>query len=63
MVRSALPSSCMWRPHSHRFLDETNLGPRRFLVEVDTTLEHLRKQEDTDNNYQITIEDRGPKVD
>jgi alpha,alpha-trehalase len=42
--------------------DETNLGPRRFLVEVDTTLEHLRKQEDTDNNYQITIEDRGPKV-
>lgn len=35
---------------------------RRFLVDVDSTLESLQQQEDTDNNMQITIEDEGPKV-
>ncbi|ESZ96507.1 neutral trehalase [Sclerotinia borealis F-4128] len=34
---------------------------RKFLIQVDSTLEALRKQEDTDNNHQITIEDLGPK--
>jgi alpha,alpha-trehalase len=29
---------------------------------VDETLEALLKQEDTDSNMQITIEDAGPKV-
>ena len=45
-----------------RFLDETTLLPRRFLVNVQATLDNLQKQEDTDGNMQITIEDSGPKV-
>ena len=44
------------------FLDETTLLPRKFLVNVDATLENLQNQEDTDGNMQITIEDSGPKV-
>ena len=32
-------------------------------MHVGATLESLAKQEDTDDNMQITIEDRGPKVD
>ncbi|KAF7861515.1 hypothetical protein EAF04_008078 [Stromatinia cepivora] len=35
---------------------------RKFLIQVDSTLEALRKQEDTDDNHQITIEDLGPKT-
>jgi len=35
---------------------------RRFLVDVDATLQSLQSQEDTDGNMQITIEDNGPKV-
>ena len=35
---------------------------RRFLIQVEPTLESLRAQEDTDGNMQITIEDNGPKV-
>jgi len=35
---------------------------RRFLIDVDSTLENLQSQEDTDGNMQITIEDSGPKV-
>ncbi|RDA92506.1 hypothetical protein CP533_4185 [Ophiocordyceps camponoti-saundersi (nom. inval.)] len=43
--------------------DETTiLHGRRFLIQVDATLESLRAQEDTDGNMQITIEDNGPKV-
>ncbi|KAH6686107.1 hypothetical protein VD0002_g9385 [Verticillium dahliae] len=35
---------------------------RRFLVNVQSTLDSLQEQEDTDGNMQITIEDEGPKV-
>lgn len=42
--------------------DEIGTSSRRFLIHVDSTLESLQKQEDTDNNMQITIEDSGPKV-
>lgn len=35
---------------------------RRFLIQVDATLENLKAQEDTDGDTQITIEDNGPKV-
>ncbi|KAJ5086818.1 treB [Penicillium alfredii] len=42
--------------------DEASGQPRKFLIEVDETLEALLKQEDTDKNMQITIEDVGPKV-
>ncbi|EHA52473.1 alpha,alpha-trehalase nth1 [Pyricularia oryzae] len=41
--------------------DESNHN-RRFLIQVDPTLESLKSQEDTDGNMQITIEDNGPKV-
>lgn len=38
-------------------------GNRRFFIEdVDKTLDELLRNEDTDRNYQITIEDKGPKV-
>ncbi|KAJ5393410.1 uncharacterized protein N7487_011051 [Penicillium crustosum] len=42
--------------------DEASGQPRKFLIEVDETLAALLKQEDTDQNMQITIEDLGPKV-
>lgn len=42
--------------------DEVSLQPRRFLVQVDETLKTLLSREDSDGNYQITIEDKGPKV-
>lgn len=37
-------------------------APRTFLVNVDKTLERLLANEDTDQNFQITIQDSGPKV-
>lgn len=46
--------------------DDTYLssrGRRMFFIEdVDATLKQLLHSEDTDGNYQITIEDTGPKV-
>ncbi|DAA76479.1 TPA_exp: Trehalase [Trichophyton benhamiae CBS 112371] len=35
---------------------------RKFLIDVEPTLQALLEREDTDNNMQITIEDAGPKV-
>ncbi|KAK5662719.1 hypothetical protein OQA88_6125 [Cercophora sp. LCS_1] len=35
---------------------------RRFLIQVEPTLQSLLSQEDPDGNMQITIEDNGPKV-
>lgn len=38
-------------------------GTRKFFIEdVEGTLDQLLASEDTDSNYQITIEDKGPKV-
>lgn len=46
-----------------RVLDETTIPHhRRFLIQVEPTLESLLAQEDPDRNMQITIEDSGPKV-
>lgn len=43
--------------------DESTLPhSRRFLIQVEPTLQSLQSQEDTDGNMQITIEDNGPKV-
>lgn len=42
--------------------DEHASQPRKFLIPVDETLKTLLEREDTDQNYQITIEDSGPKV-
>ncbi|VUC37880.1 unnamed protein product [Clonostachys rosea] len=48
-----------FRRSSH---DERQWKQRQFLIDVDATLENLRRQEDTDGDVQITIEDNGPKV-
>ena len=32
------------------------------MVDVEQTIKNLNEQEDTDGNFQITIEDNGPKV-
>ncbi|KAE8328367.1 trehalase-domain-containing protein [Aspergillus sergii] len=42
--------------------DEISAQPRKFLIDVEQTLESLLEREDTDRNMQITIEDVGPKV-
>lgn len=42
--------------------DEFSHTNAQVLVDVDQTLENLARQEDTDGNMQITIEDKGPKV-
>ncbi|KAH7411990.1 neutral trehalase [Phaeosphaeria sp. MPI-PUGE-AT-0046c] len=42
--------------------DEASMQPRRFLIQVDETLKTLLSREDLDENYQITIDDKGPKV-
>ncbi|PVH90927.1 glycoside hydrolase family 37 protein [Periconia macrospinosa] len=42
--------------------DEISIEPRRFLIQVEPTLKTLLSREDTDENYQITIDDKGPKV-
>ncbi|KAF8538529.1 hypothetical protein BDD12DRAFT_841957 [Trichophaea hybrida] len=36
--------------------------PRQFIINVQDTMDRLVSTEDTDGNYQITIEDGGPKV-
>ena len=38
------------------------MQPRRFRVQVEETLKTLLSREDADGNYQITIDDKGPKV-
>lgn len=44
------------------FSDATSAQPRKFLLDIDETLQNLLEREDTDKNMQITIEDVGPKV-
>lgn len=56
---AALPSRVA--PRRRASTDE-QLAPHRFLVPVDSTLERLLNSEDTDRNFQITVEDEGPKV-
>ncbi len=48
---------------SLKYTDETTLAQnRKFLIQVEPTLQSLLSQEDKDGNMQITIEDNGPKV-
>ncbi|KAK9466566.1 trehalase-domain-containing protein [Lipomyces arxii] len=49
-------------PRRRGSLDADTMKPRKFLVDVNTTLQSLLESEDTDGNMQITIEDLGPKV-
>lgn len=44
-------------------MDQTLVKNRKFYInDIDATLRELLENEDTDHNYQITIEDTGPKV-
>lgn len=44
-------------------LDSSILTPKKFYInDIDLTLKELLQNEDTDHNFQITIEDLGPKV-
>ncbi|KAL5373240.1 hypothetical protein DPSP01_012871 [Paraphaeosphaeria sporulosa] len=56
---AAVTDSFKGRRISH---DEVSAQPRRFLVQVEPTLKTLLAREDSDGNYQITIDDKGPKV-
>ena len=42
-------------------IDATTFGPRSLLLPVNSTLGYLLSREDTDHNFQITIDDSGPK--
>ena len=51
-------------PHKRRFSqDAPGQQARQFLIPVDETMKQLLANEDSDRNYQITVEDKGPKVD
>ncbi|KAJ2859337.1 alpha,alpha-trehalase nth1 [Coemansia aciculifera] len=43
-------------------IDEKSRHPRRFLIDIATIERAILEQEDTNGDYQITIEDSGPKV-
>jgi len=40
----------------------TPSAPRRFLIDVEETMRIVLEQEDTDDNFQISIYDSGPKL-
>ena len=42
--------------------DVEGVHPRMLEIDVKATWDALRKREDTDANYQITRDDKGPKV-
>jgi len=42
--------------------DDLVAKPRKFLIDVEETLRQLVAQEDTDGDFQITVDDVGPKV-
>ncbi|KAJ1898273.1 alpha,alpha-trehalase nth1, partial [Kickxella alabastrina] len=43
-------------------VDDKSSHPRRFLIDIDVIEKALLAQEDSNGDYQITIEDSGPKV-
>lgn len=50
-------------PMKRRSSEDDISSSKRFLIgDIDATLETLLRNEDTDKNHQITIEDTGPKV-
>lgn len=52
-----------YHPFRRTSVDDTILRPKKFYISnVDLTLQELLRNEDTDHNFQITIDDTGPKV-
>lgn len=45
-----------------RMSKDEQLQPKKFVINVDSTLDRLLNSEDTDQNFQITVDDEGPKV-
>ncbi|KAF2842044.1 glycoside hydrolase family 37 protein [Patellaria atrata CBS 101060] len=41
--------------------DEQSFQPRKFMIDVESTMKTLLSREDTDENIQITVDDKGPK--
>ncbi|KAJ2077068.1 alpha,alpha-trehalase nth1 [Coemansia sp. RSA 988] len=42
-------------------VDDRSINPRRFLVDIDVIEKQVLDQEDTNGDFQITVEDSGPK--
>lgn len=64
-AKDKLPNPLSKNPISFRraSLDDSIIRPKKFYInDIDLTLKELLENEDTDHNYQITIEDTGPKV-
>ncbi|KAJ2598904.1 alpha,alpha-trehalase nth1 [Coemansia sp. RSA 1722] len=59
LKRSSTSFSNMRRRGS---VDEKSTLTRRFLVDIDTIEKAILAQEDTNGDYQITVEDSGPKM-
>ncbi|KAI8904841.1 glycoside hydrolase, partial [Gorgonomyces haynaldii] len=49
------------QPRRRRASHDPSFKERRFLIDVEKTLAQILMQEDTDGNFQITIQDAGPK--
>lgn len=52
-----------YHPFRRTSVDDSILRPKKFYINnVELTLQELLRNEDTDHNFQITIDDTGPKV-
>jgi alpha,alpha-trehalase len=60
---SPSPSSPTIRRRASADMSSSKVNSKRFFIsDIDSTLNELLRNEDTDHNCQITIEDTGPKV-
>lgn len=63
LVRCQRGSGCFGHVLTASLTDIPSMTmPRVFFIHVDSTLKYLQENEDTDGNFQITIEDGGAKV-
>lgn len=62
-LQSPSPSSPTIRRRGSADMSSSRVNSKRFFIsDIDATLNELLRNEDTDQNCQITIDDRGPKV-
>lgn len=62
-LQSPSPSSPTIRRRASADMSSSRINSRRFFIsDIETTLKELLRNEDTDQNCQITIDDTGPKV-
>ncbi|KAF9974751.1 alpha,alpha-trehalase nth1, partial [Modicella reniformis] len=59
---SEASSTTKYRRQRRGSHDDKTSKPRRFLIDVDETQRLILEQEDTDGDFQITVNDLGPKV-